>query len=537
MGLVGDALTFGRFSLGLREYLSRRMSAADARAILRRRLDERDDTFLAFLKKGFFGNPRSPYRPLFELAGVEYGDVEQMVRARGIEATLEELYDAGVYVTYQEFKGRKPIVRGGRELPIDARDFSNPYLGPSYQGRTSGSTGAGTRVSIDLEHLWDQMPIKVLVCEAHGLLDVPMACWRPIPPVTSGLSNVLRGPIVGNIPERWFTPVTSRDARTPLKFRLATGWILAVARLWGHRLPKPERVPLDEPGPVVDWVEDALRRRGACYVSAFISTSLRVAVAARERGLDLTGVTFRGGGEPPTPGKVAVVESTGGRWVPDYGTTESGQIGAGCAAPVDCNDLHVLKDRLAIVQRPFEVPGWNLTVGAFFVTTLTPSSPKLMLNAGIDDYGVLEDRKCGCPFEEFGYAQHVREIRSFSKLTGEGLTLLETDMVNVLDQVLPARFGGSPLDYQLMEEEDADGRTRLTLIVSPRIDLPDEQAAVRAVLDASQTGHRAFAAAVWEQAGSLRVKRMEPVWSAGGKFLPLCVSERLKAASATRGRR
>ena len=100
--------------------------------------------------------------------------------------------------------------------------------------------------------------------------------------------------------------------------------------------------------------------------------------------------------------------------------------------------------------------------------------------------------------------------------------------------MLPERFGGSPLDYQLLEEEDEGGLTRLSLVVSPRVNLPDEQAAVRAVLDASRTGRRAFAAAVWEQAGSLQVKRMEPVWSAGGKFLPLCVSERLKAAAARR---
>ena len=403
MGLIGDAITFGRFTLGLREYLSRRMSVADARAVLHRRLETRDDTFLGFLKKGFFENPRSPYRPLLELSGVQYGDVEKMVRARGIEATLEELYDAGVYVTFEELKGRRPVVRDGRELPIKAGDFGNPYLCSCYQGQTSGSTGAGTRVSIDLEHLWDQMPIKVLLCDAHGISDVPTACWRPIPPATSGLSNVLRGPIVGNPLERWFTPVTARDARTALKYRLATRWTLAVARLWGYRLPKPERVPLDEPGPVVDWVADALQRRGACHVSAFISMGLRVATAARERGLDLTGVTFRGGGEPPTPGKVAAIEATGARWVPTYGTTESGQIGAPCAAPLDGNDLHVLRDRVALVQRPYEVPGWGLTVKAFFVTTLTPSSPRLMLNAGIDDYGILEDRKCGCPFEEFGY--------------------------------------------------------------------------------------------------------------------------------------
>jgi hypothetical protein len=40
----------------------------------------------------------------------------------------------------------------------------------------------------------------------------------------------------------------------------------------------------------------------------------------------------------------------------------------------------------------------------------------------------------------------------------------------------------------------------------------------------------AFAAAFWEQAGSLRVRRAEPVWNMGGKFAPLCVAERVKKA-------
>jgi hypothetical protein len=376
--------------------------------------------------------------------------------------------------------------------------------------------------------------MKVLQRAVHGILDVPSAVWRPILPASSGLSNVLRGPIIGNIPEHWFTPVTDREVRLPLKYRLAARYVLAMARFYGYHLPRPELVPLDQPGPVVDWVQYALRRRGACTLSAFVSTALRVCVAARERGLDLTGVTFRGGGEPPTPGKVAAIGATGARWVPSYGTSESGQIGVPCAAPVDGNDLHVLAHRVALVQRPHKVPGWRVSVDAFFVTTLLPTAPKLMLNAGIDDYGILETRSCGCPFEALGYTTHVRGIRSYAKMTGDGLTLVETDLVNILEEVLPARFGGSPLDYQLLEDEDEQGFTRLCLVVSPRIDLPDEESVVQAILDASRRGRRAFAAAHWEQARSLQVKRMEPVWSAGGKFLPLCVAERIKAGAAGR---
>jgi len=536
MSLLGDAVMYGRFALGLRGFLRRRISVPEAEAIVRRRMEQREESFLSILKKGFFGNPRGPYRVLLKLAGCEFGDIEKAVRARGLEQALHALYDAGVYVSFEEFKGRAPIVRQGHEIPVRARDFDNPYLSRYYQAQTSGSTGAGTRIAIDLAHLAAALPYKVLQCEAHGILHVPTAVWRPILPATSGLSNCLRGPIIGNVPERWFSPVASQDVRLPLKHRLATQYILTMARLSGYRLPKPEPVPLDNPGPVLDWVARTLDAHGACVISAFPSTALRACVAARDRGLDLTGVTFRGGGEPPTSGKVRAITSTGARWVPSYGTSESGQIGLPCARPLDGNDLHVLKDSMALIQRPHEVPKWNVSVGAFYLTTLLPTAPKLMLNVGIDDYGVLETRSCGCALEGYGYTEHVRGIRSYSKMTGEGMTLIDTDLERILEEVLPTRFGGSPLDYQLLEEEDEEGFTRLSLVVSPSIKLQDDETAIRTVLEALEHGRlpATLAAAVYKQARSLRVKREEPLWSAGGKFLPLCVAERLR--SGARGR-
>ncbi len=41
-----------------------------------------------------------------------------------------------------------------------------------------------------------------------------------------------------------------------------------------------------------------------------------------------------------------------------------------------------------------------------------------------------------------------------------------------------ARFSGTPLDYQLREEEDESGFTRLNLLVSPRVLIPNEAAVV-----------------------------------------------------------
>ena len=62
-------------------------------------------------------------------------------------------------------------------------------------------------------------------------------------------------------------------------------------------------------------------------------------------------------------------------------------------------------------------------------TSLLPATPKIMLNVQLDDYGLIEERHCGCPLESFGYTTHLRQIRSYSKLTGAGVTLIGTEMV------------------------------------------------------------------------------------------------------------
>ncbi len=96
-------------------------------------------------------------------------------------------------------------------------------------------------------------------------------------------------------------------------------------------------------------------------------------------------------------------------------------------------------------------------------------------------------------------------------------------MERILEEVLPERFGGTPLDYQLLEEEDEQGFTRLSVVVSPKVSLDDEQAVIDTVIAALRGGSLGadVSGAVWSRAGTLRVKRMEPVWTGRGKLVPL----------------
>jgi hypothetical protein len=126
----------------------------------------------------------------------------------------------------------------------------------------------------------------------------------------------------------------------------------------------------------------------------------------------------------------------------------------------------------------------------------------------------------------------LRQIRSFSKLTAEGVTLVGSEMEHILESVLPARFGGTPLDYQLMEEEDGGGFTRVVLIVSPRVGVVDERAMIDAVLTALRGASlgTAVGGGLLSAAGALRVRRAEPIVTARGKLLPLHLGQRTPQA-------
>jgi hypothetical protein len=319
---------------------------------------------------------------------------------------------------------------------------------------------------------------------------------------------------------------------------LAQEYVLVASRVFGVRLPRPEPVPVEDAEQIASWVAKTISERGGCHLRAYVSLLVRVSQAAQAAGLDLSGAVFGGGGEPPTVAKVREIERSGARYLPSYHVSELGQVGVPCQRPSELNDHHVCQDHLALVQHRRLVPGTDIEVDAFLFTTLLPSAPKLAINVESDDYGVVEQRACGCPWEAQGFPLHVRGIRSFRKLTGEGMTLVASDVLRLLEEELPARFGGSASDYQLLEEEDERGLTRLSLLVSPQVELSSEQALLDVLLDGIGATSPAgdLARASWSAAGTLRVVRREPNWTGRGKLMPLHLSRsRARADSASSG--
>jgi hypothetical protein len=530
--MLTELAMFFRYAAGLPEFLSRPLTGQEARRRISCSLAAREENFLKLLRRAVYDNPKSPYLRLLRHASVEFGDVEKGVREDGVETTLGMLYDAGVYVTGDEFKGRKPIRRGALEIPVRPQDFSNPLLARHYEAQTSGSRGVARRVVIDLDLLVHESAYIHEFMTGFNLWDRPIASWRPVPPVSSGMKLVLRHAKTGKSAERWFAQNRFDRSLAGLQFFVFTAYTVLAARLVGTPVPRPTFVPRDKVGRIVRWLAERKRRGTPAMFDTNASSAVRICMWAREHRLDLAGTFFRVGGEPLTAAKVRAVTDVGARISCHYSMTEIGHIGIACAdrqaGGVDdgLDDVHLMLDKIAAFQRPKSLGPGGQSVDALVYTTILPSCPMLMLNVESGDYGVLERRDCGCPFDRLGFKMHLRNIRSYEKLTSEGVTFLGTELLRLVEEVLPARFGGSSIDYQLVEEEEA-GMPHVSILIDPRVgDVSDSAvlSAVRQTLSDCPGG--GIMTEQWQQAKTLRVIRRPPYATTSAKVLPLHIPPR-----------
>ncbi len=509
---------FGSYLAALRRYLQQPLTQEEAVTRIRRQLERREDAFLEILGPGVFQNPRSPYLALFREAGVEQADVARLVRDEGLEPALERLYDVGVRVTLEESRGHSPIRRGGTEFPTRATDFANPLAASHFEVRTGGSRSGGTPVGWNFALIDYAAGYNMLLLTAHGLQSAPTATWRPAPPGAAGLSAVLTHAKLEEPVRRWFSQTEPGWRGASAKHALLTRATVVVSRLAGRPLPMPEYTPPERADEVARWLAETKASGRLPSLVTTPGSAVRVCLAAREHGLDISGTVFRLGGEPYTDGRAAEVAAAGCGAIAGYYMAEfGGHVGMPCAAPEALDDVHLLTDKVAVILREKQV-GPSAIVGALTYTTLHPSCPKLLINLESDDYASVRERDCGCLFGDAGFSLHLHDIRSYEKLTSEGTTFLGSDVIRLLEQVLPGRFGGSATDYQLVEQEQ-QGVSRVAIVISPRVGDVDESRIVEAVISflRSRGPAQAMMADVWNGSGTLHVVRREP-YVTGGKI-------------------
>lgn len=537
-GTLAELRMLGRYAWALPGFVRATLTPEEARRRVERQLCERADTFLALLARGVYGNPRSPYRALLGASGAELGDVATLVRAEGLETALSTLRDAGVYVTLDEFKGRRPLERLGVSLPADHLHFDNPLQARHFRAATGGSRGVRRRVSVDLDLLQHEAAYHSLFRTTFALWDRPFALWRVIPPSASGVNNALRQVKVGQPVAAWFNPYRAGMNLESLKFSLFTVYTVRAGRVCGARLQSPDYCPPEQAARVATWLAERKSEGLPAVLDTQAALGVRVCAAAEKAGLDIAGTFFRIGGEPYTDGKAEIFARVGCRAVCHYTMAETGRIGVACGEPRAVDDVHFLSDKLAVLQRVKTLEPVGTSVAALSYTTLLPSASKLMLNVESDDYGVLEPRVCGCPFGELGLSLHLHGIRSYEKLTSEGNHFLGADLITLIDEVLPERFGGDPTDYQLAEEETS-GLPKVSVVVRPGLGPVEDAEVVSTVLDFLRSNPRnRLMADVWAAGDTLRVVRREPYMTSAAKILPLHIldgpaEEALSASAAS----
>jgi hypothetical protein len=506
------------FMTRLPALLRRPVTAYEARLFFQQQLARRDDNLLTLIRDGIYAHPESPYRRLLANAGCAYQDVEQLVRRNGIENALQQLFHQGVYLSVDEFKGRRPVIRGNTQFEISPGQLRNPSVRADLVRQTSGSRGAASMVPIQFDSLRSHAIDLLVDLELRGGIRWVHASWS-VP--GAGSFNRLVSYSLSNLPvDRSFFLVQAADGKLHPRYLWSNRFLRYAARCAGIRLPRPRYVPMADPLPIVRWMSDVLRTGRIPHLHAYASCVARICRTALDAGTSLEGAQFAMGGEPTTAARLALVHAVGARADIHYSTSESGGLGRSCMAAQFVDEVHFRENRCAMIQ-PGEHAAPGLPPSALLVTSILPDARMVLLNVSTGDQAVASARQCGCPLENAGLKTRLHTIRSFEKLTAGGATFLDTDLIRVLEEVMPSRFGGGPTDYQLVDEETENGAPRVLLMVHPRLG-PLDAGGIRQVfleVIGQGSGVERVMMSVWRDAGLPIVEREAAKITAGGKIL------------------
>ncbi|MBK9169042.1 MAG: hypothetical protein IPM24_16440 [Bryobacterales bacterium] len=513
--MLREASYYGKMTLGWWKFV-RTPPAADARAAVRQGLADRQKNFLDLLRRVVFEAPGSPYRNLFDWAGYSYADVDHEVGRLGLETALEDLRRAGVYLTHDEFKGKTPIVRGSNRMEVVPEDFTNPLAKGVLEGSSSGSRSRGTVSPRSVEHLNYRETQESLYWDEFRVYDRSIVLLMQILPSSVGLRRAVgylrKGARIG----AWFTIGRASDAH----YRAVTNVLVLESRMLGLRMPFPQPLPHNDFSPVARWIAQELAQGRPVAMMANVSSAVRVAAAAMELGLDIRGSQFFVGAEALSAAKQETIERAGATAHARYGCSEIGLLGMACPE-MRGNCVHLMEDSVAAISQRKLAPLSQTEVNSLLFTTLREWAPLMLINAEMDDAGEIGPAPCECGLKRLGFIRQVDRIFSYGKLTGQGVTLMSGDLLNIIERLLPEKFGGVSTDYQLVEQEGAH-QTELELRIHPRLGLRSEDAVrryfvqeLKKVYGGSTTERR------FTHTDAFHIRFAEPHLTGGRKVLPL----------------
>jgi hypothetical protein len=385
-------------------------------------------------------------------------------------------------------------------------------------GGSSGSRSAGSTSETSTAWRVYRESYEALLREEFNVHQHSEVSLMPILPASWGISHGAASSRLGGRVERWFT--SGGAMLNAGHYRAVTQFLVAEGRLLGEHIPFPEYLGAGDFEPVVAHLAACTARRRFAFVRGTVSAVTRICSAAREKGADISGTVFLAGGETMTAARRELIESLGCLVYSRYIANEVGPIGIGCRRMATGNTVHFFHDSAAVIAHRRKAPLAEVEVDSLLFTTLNPLAGRIFINAEIDDSGRLLPVDCDCAFARAGFGTAITNIESFGKLTGFGMTLVGSQLLGILETRLPARFGGSPADFQLVERAVAT-QMELKLLVHPRLGC-DPTAVREFFLDEIESVYGgALTRRTWEHAQNLDVVCAPPMATKTGKVLPL----------------
>lgn len=452
----------------LPKFFRERVTLQRAEEEIKRLLDTRIARFFELARTQIYKCPDSPYRKLLKHAGCEFADLQAQVQRHGLEETLVKLAGEGVYLTSDEFKGKTEVVRGGSSFRVSPKDFERQDLSAGFAMQSSGTRNGPVKTFSPLDWRGLQARGEAVFYSAHDLYSCAHAVYEPV--ITGRILYVLINGKLGISTDRWFALKVAVHSVAEDRYHYMNAHLIAkIGRWFGPGVASPQYLNPGDVEPILDWILESRREGRKCCIKTVVSNAARIARTALKTGLSLVGTTFHVSGEPLTQFKSKSIAKTGARIAPHYGPGGGNAGSLGCGNPSFIDEMHVPQTMFTLVEQPRSLDYRGPPIYPLMLTTLHPSAPRFLLNVENGDYATMITRDCGCPLQKVGFTQHLHTVRSFEKFTSEGMNYFSTDLFELLEKTIPSEFGGDPGDYQLVEEEDDQGQTRLTLLVHPNV--------------------------------------------------------------------
>jgi hypothetical protein len=513
-------------ALALPRFFRDRVTLDRAQEETKRLLDTRVERFLELCRVQIYERAGSPYRALLRHAGCAFADLETNVKRHGLEETLALLAGEGVYLTSDEFKGKTRVIRGHTSFRVVPKDFEQRNSMVGFTIESSGTRNAPVSTFSPLKYRGVQAMGNAIFYAAHDLFSCAHAVYEPV--IAGRMNHVIINGKLGIATDRWFALKVPAHSRAEDKYHYLNAQLVAtLGRRFGPGIADPEFLDPGDVQPILTWASELGRQRRHCCITTVVSNAARISREASRVGLSLETTTFSCSGEPLTEAKRQLIEKAGARIALHYGPGGGNGTSLGCTNPQSIDEMHVPWSVFTLVENPRSLDYEGSPIYPLMITTLDASAPRLLFNVENGDYATLLKRDCGCPLQRVGFSQHLHTVRSFEKFTSEGMNYSARELFDLLENTIPSEFGGGPGDYQLVEEEDDNGQSRLTLVVHPGLGTLNEERLISRLqwsLAQGSRNHR-FMSKLWQDAGAFRVRREAPYASRRGKILPLHISQ------------